>query len=201
MQRSQAQAGVLRQRLSDDASVAVHCRHAIGRWSTLAVPALALEGVEPTDAWGPDRCRAGHASTRHRRLARIHRQARTHWLTRKFQQGAQRQSRALAGHRGGTDQPFRRTKSGEAASRARHAERCQSPPRSPRRPSSCRCSPRRHASVRPGPAPGSPRHRRAPHPGSAERAISGWGWSTSIWLRLTAFSPSSWPCGLCVSWP
>jgi hypothetical protein len=24
-----------------------------------------------------------------------------------------------------------------------------------------------------------------------ERAISGWGWSTSIWLKLTAFSPSS----------
>jgi protein-tyrosine phosphatase len=39
------------QKLSDGQSVAVHCRHGIGRSSTLAAVVLVLEGVDPAAAW------------------------------------------------------------------------------------------------------------------------------------------------------
>jgi predicted protein tyrosine phosphatase len=42
---------LLRHRLSEGASVAVHCRQGIGRSSTLAAAVLVLEGIEPADAW------------------------------------------------------------------------------------------------------------------------------------------------------
>lgn len=46
-----ALAHVLMRRLSDRASVALHCRHGIGRSSTLAAAVLVLEGADPRDAW------------------------------------------------------------------------------------------------------------------------------------------------------
>jgi protein-tyrosine phosphatase len=44
-------AETLAQRLVDGAGVAVHCRHGIGRASTLVAAVLVQEGVEPEDAW------------------------------------------------------------------------------------------------------------------------------------------------------
>ena len=46
-----ALARVLMRRLSDGAGVALHCRHGIGRSSTLAAAVLVLEGAAPRDAW------------------------------------------------------------------------------------------------------------------------------------------------------
>lgn len=41
----------LAERLSGGASIAVHCRHGIGRSSTLAAAILVAEGLEAADAW------------------------------------------------------------------------------------------------------------------------------------------------------
>lgn len=41
----------LAEQLRGGASVAVHCRHGIGRSSTLAAAILVAEGLEPADAW------------------------------------------------------------------------------------------------------------------------------------------------------
>jgi protein-tyrosine phosphatase len=42
---------LLVRRLDEGASVAVHCRHGIGRSSTLAAAVLVLEGTAAADAW------------------------------------------------------------------------------------------------------------------------------------------------------
>jgi protein-tyrosine phosphatase len=44
-------AGMLVHQLSEGASVAVHCRHGIGRSSTLAAAVMVLEGADPEDVW------------------------------------------------------------------------------------------------------------------------------------------------------
>jgi protein-tyrosine phosphatase len=46
-----ALAQVLRQKLRDGASIVVHCRHGIGRSSTLAALVMVLEGTNPDLAW------------------------------------------------------------------------------------------------------------------------------------------------------
>lgn len=46
-----AMAGHLRSRLYEGASIAVHCRHGIGRSSTLAAAVLVLDGLAPWRAW------------------------------------------------------------------------------------------------------------------------------------------------------
>ena len=66
---------LLLQRLSDGASVALHCREGIGRSSTLAAAVLVLEGTAAADAWGPCvRC-ARPSRTGHGRTTRIHQHA------------------------------------------------------------------------------------------------------------------------------
>jgi protein-tyrosine phosphatase len=46
-----ALAGTLKSRLREGAAIAIHCRHAIGRSSTLAAAVLVLEGLTPQRAW------------------------------------------------------------------------------------------------------------------------------------------------------
>jgi protein-tyrosine phosphatase len=43
--------GMLVHQLSEGASVVVHCRHGIGRSSTLAAAVMVLEGADPEDVW------------------------------------------------------------------------------------------------------------------------------------------------------
>jgi protein-tyrosine phosphatase len=44
-------ATALRTQLNQGASIALHCRHGIGRASTLAAAVLVLDGLEPAQAW------------------------------------------------------------------------------------------------------------------------------------------------------
>jgi protein-tyrosine phosphatase len=46
-----ALAGTLRAHLARGSGVAIHCRHGIGRSSTLAAMVLVLEGTQPEHAW------------------------------------------------------------------------------------------------------------------------------------------------------
>jgi protein-tyrosine phosphatase len=46
-----ALAACLRARLNQGASIAIHCRHGIGRSSTLAAAVLVLDGLSPAQTW------------------------------------------------------------------------------------------------------------------------------------------------------
>jgi protein-tyrosine phosphatase len=46
-----ALAGTLQAHLDQGNGVAIHCRHGIGRSSTLAAMVLVLEGIQPQNAW------------------------------------------------------------------------------------------------------------------------------------------------------